>query len=262
MYSLNSKLALITGAASGLGLAAAEAFAKAGASLILVDYSDQLASVTSQVKAKMKSNKQATIESYKVDVTNSTQIKNLFDSIREKHPISAPNVIVNSAGIARLSTILEMSEKDFDDTMNINLKGTFLITQAATRALVDKFPSVKFSSPLETYASIINLSSQASKLPAERSSHYSSSKAAVVAFSRSTMREFGKYRIRCNAVLPYFIETPMINVLNNKEKDFYARLTALGRLGKPDEVANLILFLASDQSSYINGAAIDIHGGM
>jgi NAD(P)-dependent dehydrogenase (short-subunit alcohol dehydrogenase family) len=126
---------------------------------------------------------------------------------------------------------------------------------------MSNYANVKFQSPTESYASIVNLASIAGKFGFTNLTHYGITKAGVDGFAKCIAKEYGSYRIRCNAIMPYFIETPMINGLSDEIHDKLAQATALKRLGKAEEVAQLIQFLASDSSSYITGAGIDINGG-
>jgi NAD(P)-dependent dehydrogenase (short-subunit alcohol dehydrogenase family) len=259
MNSLNGKLALITGAASGIGLATARLFAQHGCDLALVDIAANIHDVGKNIQEEFSN---AIVTSHVVDVANSEQVNALFAEIKNKHPKhSAANVIVNSAGIARSSPITEMSEAEFDQVVDISLKGTFLITQGAARALIANFDSFKAENETQSYASIINLASQASKRGAAGASHYSAAKAGIEGFTRSMAKELGDYKIRCNAILPYFIETSMIDFLDANKRALYSSLVPLKRLGKAEEVAQLALFLATDASSYISGNSIDIAGG-
>ena len=124
------------------------------------------------------------------------------------------------------------------------------------------FRQVKFNSPTESYASIIHLSSAAS-YGAPGATHYSITKAGVEGFAKSIAKEYGAQRIRCNAIKPYFIDTPMVDsVMTPERRKMYETKAALGRFGKPEEIAQLIYFLATDASSYITGASIDINGGI
>ena len=145
---------------------------------------------------------------------------------------------------------------------NFISKGTYLITQELIKLLLENYSNVTFKSPTESYASIINLSS-AARYGAPLAVEYSITKAGVDSLAKSIAKEYGSKRIRCNSVLPYFIETPLVHaVIDDEERAFFASQNALGRFGQPDEVAQLIYFLATDASSYITGASIDINGGL
>lgn len=136
------------------------------------------------------------------------------------------------------------------------------MTQALVKRLVADFDNVKFNSPTESYGSIIQLSSVASYGIADLS-HYSITKAGVDGFAKSVAKEYGVQRIRCNSIKPYFIETPMVEAgMTPEKRELLESKPALKRLGKPEEIAQLIYFLAIDASSYITGASIDINGGV
>ena len=156
-----------------------------------------------------------------------------------------------------------MTEEDFDQMISVNLKGTFLVTKSAIRSLVNAYPEKEFTNKTEPYASIINLSSQAAINGLPNTCHYSASKSGIIGLTKSLAAEYGSFRIRVNAVLPYFLETPCHDLHNHPEqKEFFIKRVPFGRFGEPDEVANLNLFLASDHSSYISGACIDVTGGL
>jgi 17beta-estradiol 17-dehydrogenase/3alpha(17beta)-hydroxysteroid dehydrogenase (NAD+) len=197
------------------------------------------------------------------DATKSSDIEKLFKDIREMHPDHfCPTVLVNSAGIGIPSPLLEVTEQVYDQVINVNLKGTFLVTQTLIKLLVENYPKHKFQTETDSYASIINFGSMAGQWGAAGMSPYSITKSGLEGFTRSVSRESGSYRIRCNVVLPYFIETPMANqVITGEKSQIYKNKPDLKRFGKADEVAQLVYFLATDASSYITGANIDINGG-
>lgn len=197
------------------------------------------------------------------DVTQSSQVTETVNQVREKHGSRIPNVVVNSAGIAIHAPIVKMTEQEFDRIIAINLKGTFLVTQAVVKLLVDNFPNVAFSSPLETYASIVNMSSAAAKHGLPEKSGYSMTKAGVDGFAKALGKELAQYRIRVNSVMPSYIETPMVmdQVTDASRKQMFVALTPMKRMGLPEEVAQTALFLASDASSYITSTSLDITGG-
>jgi 17beta-estradiol 17-dehydrogenase/3alpha(17beta)-hydroxysteroid dehydrogenase (NAD+) len=260
--SLNGKLALITGAASGIGLASAHLLAKNGADLALCDINPKVSEEAAELQGMYASQK---ITGHLCDVASSKSVEDLFTAVKTAHGEKhfCPTIVVNSAGIALNAQVTDIKEEDFDRILNINLKGVFLVTRAAVGLLVENFPNVTFKSDVETYASIVNLSSQAGKLGMPRLSHYAMTKAGVDGFTKSIGKELGAYRIRCNAVLPSFIDTPMIDLPGKhpNQAKHYKSKSALGRIGQPEEVAELILFLASDASSYMNCASVDISGG-
>jgi 3-oxoacyl-[acyl-carrier protein] reductase len=136
------------------------------------------------------------------------------------------------------------------------------VTQAFIKLLMSNYKNVKFDSPTQSYASIVNLSSVSGRFGAAGMTHYGMTKAGVEGFAKCVAKEYGTYRIRCNAILPYIIETPMADSLLTEEmRRVYSEKPVLKRLGKAEEVAQLIYFLATDSSSYITGTGIDINGG-
>lgn len=258
---LSNKLALVTGAASGIGLSIAHKFAKNGANLILVDVSNQIDTLAKEIQSQTTNT--VKVSTHICDISDAKQVNNLFLEIKkqyENEKCKLPNVIVNSAGITRDSFLLKMSEKDFDQVISVNLKGTFLVTQAAARALVETI-DLK-SNQSESNGSIINLSSVVAKYGNLGQANYSASKAGVEGFSRSVAKELAKYKIRCNIILPGFIKTPMTDKVPSKYLEQMVRMVPMGRVGLPNDIADLALFLASDSSSYITGSSIECSGGL
>ncbi|CAF0933648.1 unnamed protein product [Brachionus calyciflorus] len=257
---LSNKLALITGGASGIGRAVARLYAKNGANLCLVDMtSDNLNKLAEEIQNENKSVK---ISTHLCDVSNSGDVANLFKSIRESHELKTPNVVVNSAGITRDQVLVKLSEKDFDKVINVNLKGTFLVNQQAVRSLLESLQNDKNLGNVASFASLINIASVVGKYGNIGQANYAASKAGVEGLTKTIAKEVGKYRIRCNAILPGFIETPMTDKVPQKVLDSIVKSIPLRRIGQPEDIAQLALFLASDSSSYINGASIECSGGL
>jgi 17beta-estradiol 17-dehydrogenase/3alpha(17beta)-hydroxysteroid dehydrogenase (NAD+) len=170
---------------------------------------------------------------------------------------------MNSAGITRDSYLLKMSESDFDQVIAVNLKGTHLITQATCRLLVAEQQANNVDlTHVRSYASIINISSVIGKYGNMGQTNYAASKAGVIGFTLSTAKEMGRFKIRCNSILPGYIRTPMTDRVPQKSLDMVKRMIALERIGEPDDVAQLALFLASESSSYITGTNIECSGGL
>jgi NAD(P)-dependent dehydrogenase (short-subunit alcohol dehydrogenase family) len=253
---LTGKLALVTGASSGIGYQAAKIFAQQGATLVLADVKNNFGNLLNEIKGETKHLTQI------CDVSSSKDVNNMFQKIKETYPQHlVPSIVLNSAGVADMKEFHTMTEEDFDRVINVNLKGSFLVTQAAIRGLVDNYKNVKLL-PGQSYASIIHLASIIGKYGFPTHSHYAASKAGLEGLTKSISREFGKYQIRCNAILPGYIDTPMTEPLPERNRDRLIRTIPLGRMGRPEEVGQLCLFLASDLSSYINGASIDCNGGL
>lgn len=257
---LANKLALVTGSASGIGRCVAQTFAKQGASLVLVDLAKNVEEVGEAIRTE---NKDVRILSYSCDVSDSVQVKLLFNKIKETYPdLKAPNVVVNSAGITRDNILVKMSEKDFDDVIKVNLKGTYLVTQTACRELISNFDAINATSQIKSYASIVNLASVIGKFGNVGQANYAASKAGVEGLTKTVAREMGRYKIRCNAILPGFIKTPMTDKVPEKYLNAMLRMIPIGRYGEPEDIAQLALFLASDSSSYITGSSIECGGGL
>ena len=198
---LSNKLALITGAASGLGRAVALTLAKNGARVALVDLDkNSLTVLAKEIEEKCQSVKIVT--SHACDVSDSAQVNNLLNEIKNNHSNQVPSILVNSAGITRDSFLLKMSEKQFDQVISVNLKGTFLVTQAVARNLVEQLKKKPLDESIGSYGSIINLASVVGKYGNLGQANYAASKAGVEGFTKTTAKELGKYKIRCNAILP------------------------------------------------------------
>ncbi|XP_055708358.1 estradiol 17-beta-dehydrogenase 8 [Phlebotomus papatasi] len=244
MASLAGKLAFVTGAGSGIGRATCRILARDGATIIAADRNLDTAEET------VKLLESPSHSSVKIEVGNSASIRDALAFCLEKYK-STPSVVVNSAGITRDSFILKMPEEDFDAVINVNLKGSFTVMQTFARSMVEQKVS----------GSIINLSSVVAKFGNLGQANYSASKAGVEAMTRVAAKEFGKFNIRVNAILPGFINTPMTGTVPDKVKNMIIQQTALKRFGEPEEIAEVIAFLASDKSSYVTGASIDVIGG-
>jgi 17beta-estradiol 17-dehydrogenase / 3alpha(17beta)-hydroxysteroid dehydrogenase (NAD+) / 3-oxoacyl-[acyl-carrier protein] reductase alpha subunit len=162
-----------------------------------------------------------------------------------------PTIVVNSAGITKDNFLLKMSEEDFDAVINVNLKGTFLIMQQFAQAMIAH----------QVGGSIVNLSSIVARTGNMGQANYSPSKAGVEAITSVASKEFAKFNIRVNAVLPGFINSPMTEIVPDKVKDIVKNICAMKRFGEPEEIGEVIAFLASDRSSYVNGASILVTGG-
>ncbi|KAI9565676.1 hypothetical protein GHT06_009468 [Daphnia sinensis] len=247
---LSGRLALVTGGGSGIGRAVCHVLAREGARVVVAD----LNSIAAEETKKHLDDIGGRFEhlALPVDVSVGRSVQSLIVDIRGKFN-AAPSIVVNSAGITRDNFLLKMDENSWNAVMNVNLKGTFLVTQAAAAAMLDdKVPK----------SSIINIASIIGKTGNVGQCNYAASKAGVEAFTRTVSKELAKYNIRCNAVLPGFIETPMVHSVPDKVKEKFKALIPFGRMGLPEEVAEVVLFLASDRSSYVTGNCIEVSGGL
>ncbi len=246
MKLLEGKVAVITGATRGIGKGVAEVFAKNGADIAFTYVSsDEKAKVIEEnlksfgVKAK----------AYKFNVAEFAATEDFIaDVVKEFGKI---DTIVNNAGITRDGLLMRMSEENWDDVMNINLKSVFNVTKCALRTLLK-----------QRFGSIINMSSVVGIEGNGGQSNYAASKAGVIGFTKSIAQEIGSRNIRCNAICPGFIETEMTKDLDPDVIKGWVEDIPMKRSGTPEDVANAALFLASDLSNYVNGQTLNVCGGI
>ena len=246
MKLLEGKVALITGASRGIGKGIAEKFAQQGATVVFTYLS-------SEEKAKALeeelSKDGAIVKGYKSNAADFTSAQTLVDNIIKD--FGKVDVVVNNAGITKDGLLMRMSEEQFDDVIDINLKSVFNVTKAVLR------PMLKAKA-----GSIINMSSVVGVKGNAGQANYSASKAGVIGFTKSTALELGSRNIRSNVIAPGFIETEMTGALDEKVVQGWRDSIPLKRGGSVEDVANLTLFLASDMSAYITGQTINVCGGM
>ncbi|XP_061477556.1 (3R)-3-hydroxyacyl-CoA dehydrogenase isoform X2 [Rhineura floridana] len=243
---LQGTLALVTGGGSGIGRAICTRFAREGALVAIADCDEAGASKT------LQGLQAGDHEALRVDVGCAKSVAHLVDRIQARFSRPA-SVCVNCAGITMDEFLLKQTEEAFDTVLRVNLKGTFLVTQAVARALVAAGIS---------QGSIINLGSVVGKVGNLGQVNYAASKAGVEALSKTAAKELARYGIRCNTVLPGFIRSPMTEKVPQKVLDKFAAMVPLGRLGEPEDVAEVCTFLASDESCYITGASLEVTGGL
>lgn len=188
---------------------------------------------------------------FQADVSQGPAARRLLEQVQACFS-RPPSVVVSCAGITRDEFLLHMSEEDWDRVIAVNLKGTFLVTQAAAQALVSSGGR----------GSIINISSIVGKVGNIGQTNYASSKAGVIGLTQTVARELGRHGIRCNSVLPGFIVTPMTQQMPDKVKDKVTAMIPLGHMGDPEDVADVVAFLASEDSGYITGASVEVSGGL
>lgn len=243
---LEGKKALVTGGARGIGKEIVVSFLNNGASVYFIDlnpseYMDEyekLAAKTGQKVVFKQGN-----------VADEEQITNVVNEILKES--GGLDILVNNAGITRDGLFFRMSSKDWTDVLTINLTSAFYISKIVSRAMAK-----------QKSGSIINVASIVGVIGNAGQVNYSASKAGLIGFSKSLSKELGKKNVRVNAIAPGFIRTPMTDKLNETQKEALAREIPMGRLGEPEEVAKVTLFLASDLASYVTGQAIHITGGL
>ncbi|GJQ86283.1 hypothetical protein Trydic_g8979 [Trypoxylus dichotomus] len=243
------KLAFVSGAASGIGRATCQVLAREGAIVIGADKNKKGAQETIEGISKLYKNDHSSLE---ISVNNSKSLQSALQQIIQQYK-QPPSIVINCAGITRDNFLLKLSEADFDEVIDVNLKGTFLVVQIFAKALVENGINS---------GSFINMASIIGKIGNIGQTNYAASKAGVELLTKSAAKEFGKFGIRCNSILPGFIQTPMTETIPDKVKTKLLSMIPLNRYGQPQEIAEVATFLASDRSSYINGASIEITGGI
>lgn len=241
----NKRVVIITGAARGIGYAIAEGFAKQNDIAVILDLNSEL--VQNAVR-KLKEDGHAAV-GYTCNVTDAGQVEQVFKEIN--HTFGKIDVLINNAGITKDSLLMRMKEADFDAVINVNLKGTFLCTQKISRYMLN-----------QKYGNIINIASVIGLMGNAGQANYAASKGGIIAFSKSCAKEFASRNIRVNAVAPGFIETEMTAVLGEDVIKSYAAAIPLSRMGKPTDVSNACIFLASEMASYITGQVLQVDGGL
>ncbi|CAG9109967.1 unnamed protein product [Plutella xylostella] len=250
---VTGRLAFVTGAGSGIGRAACQVLSREGATVIAADrnYDQAVETIKKHTSLAHGSNGIGDHSALELDVSDSKAVQNALEQTLKLYK-KPPTIVINSAGITRDNWMLKLSEADYDSVLDVNLKGTFLVMQAFARAMTEA---------AVTSGSIVNISSIVGKYGNIGQTNYCGSKAGVVGMSQAAAKELGKFNIRVNAILPGFINTPIVDTVPEKVKQGILKLVPLGRLGSPVEVAEIITFLSSDKSSFITGAAIDVTGG-
>ncbi len=241
---LKDKVAVITGASRGIGKAIAEKFAENGAKVALISRSDGAIKLAQQL-----SDQGFTARGYQLDVSDYQQAQQVAQQILQD--FETVDILVNNAGITRDTLLLRMSEEDWDKVILVNLKSVFNMTKAFLQTMVRKRSGV-----------FVNISSVVGRGGNAGQANYAASKAGIIGFTKSVAKEYGNRNIRANVIAPGFIETDMTKDLPEKVVQEYVQRIPLRRPGKPEEVANVALFLASDMSSYITGQVINVCGGM
>ena len=249
MSLLDGKVAIITGAAQGIGRAIAEAYVEHGAKVLLGDINkEKLAKTTSEIKAQFKDQAEYII----LDVSDEESVDAAVQAAVEK--FGQLDIMVNNAAVLKAHLIVDFPLEEWQEIFRVNMEGTFLCSRAAARQMIQQ----------ETAGSIINVASASARKADSKHAAYSSSKAAIVAFTRILALELGGYGIRANAILPGATMTEMLQDVFDRvpgiREDLIGK-TVLGKLGQPKDQANAAVFLGSDMASHITGEHLIVSGG-
>jgi len=249
MFNLKNKVAIVTGARRGMGRTHALILAKAGAKVVVSDIS--LEDCEKVVKEIKKTKGQAI--AVECDISNKNQVDEMVKKTVEKW--GRVDILVNNAGICQFKPFLDLTEEEWDRTININLKGYFLCSQVAAKQMAKQKKGV-----------IVNIASVAmgqQGIGFPNIVHYCASKGGIVAMTEALALELAPYNIRVNVISPGMIETPMVESIKQDPKTVEALLAQvpMRRMGAPEEVSNLVLFLVSDESSYMTGSTVVVDGG-
>ena len=245
VLSLAGRTAVITGAGNGIGAATARAFAQAGAHVALLDRDS--AAVTRTAEEIGLSGGEAL--PFTADVTDSFAVEGLLDRVAEEW--GRLDVVINNAGIVRDATLEDVTDEDWDATLDVNLKGAMIVTRAAVPHMLRR-----------GHGRILSASSLVARTGNYGQTAYAASKAGIIGMTRVWARELGPKGITANVVAPGFIDTDMVKSVPPKVVEQIKTRVPAGRLGRPEEVANVYLFLASDLASFINGAVVGVDGGL
>ena len=238
---LKDKVAIITGAAKGIGFATAQRFAQEGAKVMIADIGlEALKAAALQIPSS---------EAYVMNVTDRASIQAAVDQIMQRH--GHIDILINNAGITQDARLVKMTEAQFDTVIDVNLKGVFNCTQIVVPHMLEVGSGA-----------VVNASSVVGIYGNFGQTNYSATKFGVIGFTKTWARELGPKGIRVNAVCPGFIATEMVKAMPENILKDIERRSWLGRLGTPEEMANVYLFLASDEASYVNGVAFEASGGI
>jgi len=245
MMNVNDKIALVTGASRGIGAAIADTLASNGAFVIGTATSESGAEKITQRFAEKGLNGKGMV----LDVRDSDQAQALVKEITKEH--GAPTILVNNAGITRDQLLMRMKDAEWDDIMNTNLRSVFLMSKLCMRGMMKAK-----AGRIISIASVVGLMGNAGQ------ANYAAAKAGIIGFSKSLAREVGSRGITSNVIAPGYIQTDMTDELGEEQKAALTAQIPLARLGSVQDIADSVLFLASDSAGYITGETISVNGGM
>ena len=240
------KTAIVTGASRGIGLAIAKKLAKSGYNIAIVDACPLENSKTAEEEVKALG---VDAKAYQCNVADFAAVEQTVKQINDD--FGGIYILVNNAGITRDSLLLKMTEENFDAVIAVNLKGTFNFIKHVT-----PFMMKKKEGRVVSISSIVGIEGQAGQV------NYSASKAGIIGITKSCAREYASRNITFNAIAPGFVKTPMTDALTDKQKEAIFELIPLKRYGEPEDIANVVNFLCSDDASYITGQVLSVDGGM
>jgi 3-oxoacyl-[acyl-carrier protein] reductase len=243
-FNLKNKIAIVTGASQGIGKIIAFELAKSGAHVVCISRNKK--AIESTVDEITQNNGKAS--SFPCDVSDSDAFMKIILEIIEKN--DKIDILVNNAGITRDSLLMRMSNEDWDDVINTNLKGAFSCTKAVMRYMMKN-----------KFGRIINITSIVGLTGNAGQANYAASKAGLIGMTKSIAKEVASRGITANCIAPGWIETSMTDILNEEVKNKLLSQIPMGKIGSPDDIANTVIFLASDEAGYITGQTITVDGG-
>jgi 3-oxoacyl-[acyl-carrier protein] reductase len=244
MFNLANRVALVTGSSRGIGKAIAMKLSEAGASVVINDSSGNAEIISEQLRSEGKRS-----ISYVANVSSTLEVNAMIDKIVET--FGRIDILVNNAGIIRDQLLLRMTDDDWDSVLNVNLKSIFLCSRAVIKYMLK-----------QRYGRIISISSVVGLTGNAGQANYASAKAGILGFTKSIAREVAPKGITVNAIAPGFIVTEMTQHLTEEQKAELITRIPVGYLGAPDDIANAVAFLASNEASYITGQVLSVDGGM
>jgi len=247
MYNFKDKVVLITGASGGIGSAIAKKFSQDKAKLALNDMAPTEENLK-KLAEELKKLGAAEVKYYLADISKYEEVEKVMGQIQKD--FGRLDVLVNNAGVIADRTLAKMTKEEWQKVIDVNLTGVFNCSKLALPLLIPN------------QGKIVSISSIVGQRGNFGQTNYGATKAGIIGFTKSLSKEVGRFGVRVNAICPGLVETRMTETIPDQMREMIKRLTSLGRMGKPEEVANLIAFLASDESSFMTGSIVNIDGGL